>query len=122
MPATKNKKQELVYGTRVSPFTGDYEIKKGRIVIYQDEFRELDKDLPIESINCRIFAPEDILKILEKELNLICDPDWTTDCLLIPQKETKEVIEMIQKVIPNIDFINSDDDQVFHQRLETNDE
>lgn len=62
MSVTEIKKQELVYGTRVSPFTGDHEVTKGRIVIYQDEFRELSENILLRILSVG-FLPQSIFSL-----------------------------------------------------------
>jgi hypothetical protein len=109
---------EVVYGTRVSPFTGQEEIKKGRIVIFQDEFSELDEKITKKDITLRIFSPENELnKILSSNKNLELDPDFDTPCIIIKGGNTFEAMDLLNSVFLDLEYLNSDDDQVFAERL-----
>lgn len=108
---------EVIYGTRVSPFTGEVEIGKGRIVIFQNEFTELDKNINPADIDVRVFAPEDLLRRIEEATGKKHDPDFFMPCLLFKESNTEHIIEILKKIIPEIELINSDDDKIFAEKL-----
>jgi len=109
--------QQIVIGSRVSPFTGEHEVvKKGRLVIYQNEFTDLGGSVNPESVVCRIYAPIDILARL-RESGLKFDEDYFFPCLLF-QGDTVKALGVVGSIIPDIQIINSDDDEVFKKYLD----
>lgn len=113
----KKKPLQLVYGSRVTPERGEYEVvKRGRLVVYQDLIPELDGETNPAEIKCRIFAPIEHLATLRRRTFLHYDDDAIFPCLIL-QGETEEAIRIIQEIFPDIEVLNSDDDEVFEKYL-----
>ncbi len=115
---------QIIYGTRVSPFTAEFEVvKRKRIVIFQDEFNELQESIKPEDINCFVFAPPAVFEALKARSEFESNNDWEKiHCLKLVQKTlrpTVEALKIIKEVFSDIEELNSDDDEVFARYLET---
>lgn len=105
---------EVLFGSRISPFTGPEEAKRGRLTIYQ-ECIPLLEDLPLDTpVSCQLFGPDEMLEHLRESLRLSHDDDSLDKCLLF-EGDTAAVFEaLLQALAPDVpDFINTDDDAVF---------
>lgn len=107
----------VIYGSRVSPFAGPAEATKGRITIYQELIPELDESINQDEICCRIFGPKEILAQWQEILNLAYDSDFIEPCLLF-SGDTGALMAILERVIPGLEYINSDNDEVFATCLE----
>jgi hypothetical protein len=102
----------VIYGSRVSPFTGPVEAAKGRVTIYQELIPELDGPADQNKICCRIFGPKETLAQWQEIFNLAYDSDFIEPCLRF-FGDTGALMATLKRVIPNLEYINSDNDEVF---------
>jgi len=107
----------VIYGSRVAPFTGQIESMKGRMTIYQEFIPSLYEPVSQDKTCCRIFGPKETLAQWQRILNLEYDSDFIEPCLRF-YGDTGALVAVLGRTIPDLEYINSDDDEVFAARLE----
>jgi hypothetical protein len=106
-----------VYGSRISDATGPYEVvSNGRLVLYQNLFQELEPSVMPDEIVTLIYAPIDILALLREKTGLPYETNMFFPCLHL-QGDTVKALEIVTGIVPDLELLNCDDDEVFNMHL-----
>jgi len=73
-------------------------------------------DPRVKKMDCLIFGPKETLEQWRKIFGLSYEPDLHESCLVYPG-HTADLVPLLEAKIPNLEFLNSDDDEVFAREL-----
>ena len=106
---------QLIFGSRVmGQLTGKPEAEKGRFTVYQEPYPGDER--PGEKIECWLFGPEEELRALAAELDLLEDREMITPSFRF-EGDTAAFLERIRELRPGVELLNADDDEVLATKI-----